>query len=127
MTAEPQRLVPKVHPLTRAAEPEDPLELVAAPAAGDPAVMLDGLIQEFAAMGWDAGRLLGLFRSPAYPLLNLLWEHYGEQRVRRRVEALVGSWGAVRVREVVAGDPGPGDEDGPELLSLSTDKITRRG
>src|SRR5262245_19243309 len=113
-----ERFVPKVHPAGRAVEADDPLELVATPVEGDPGLMLDCVVQEFAGMGWDAGQLLGLFRSPAYPILNQLLAYYGEAEVRRRVGALLGGPGAVPVRETVADDPEPDGDDGPELIQL---------
>jgi hypothetical protein len=117
--------VPKVHPATREVEADDPMELVAAPVAGDPEVMLDGLIQEFAMMGWDAEQLMALFRSPAYPLLHQLLAHYGEAAVRDRVEGLVGRSGLFQVREVFAEEPD--DDEEPDVVPLSIDRLTRRG
>jgi hypothetical protein len=114
----PQDWVAKIHPATRGAEPEDPMELVAAPVQGDPEVMLQCLVQEFAWMGWDAEQLLGLFHSPAYPVLQQMLACYGEAVVRERVEALLGRSGVFRVREVVAEDPGP-EADEPELIQLT--------
>jgi hypothetical protein len=113
-------LVPKVHPLDRAVEADDPLELMAEPVPGDPAVMLECLLQEFAGLGEDADDLLAMFRSPAYPLLNMLLAHYGEAELRRRVTDLLGRSGVFRVRETMAEDPDSEDDgdDGPELIQL---------
>jgi hypothetical protein len=114
--------VPKVHPLARAAAADDPLELVATPVAGDPAVMLECLVQEFACMGWDAAEVMGLFRSPMYPVLNQLREFYGDDEVGRRVAALLARRGVFRVREVVAADPEPEDDE-PELIQLNVRRV----
>src|SRR5262245_10127630 len=115
-----ERFVPKVHPLDRPAEAEDPLELVAAPVGGgDPGVMLECIVQEFAWMGFDAGRLMGLFRSPEYPVLNQLLRHYGEAHVRALVEALLARWGVFTVSEAIDDEPEPDDgHDGPTLIQL---------
>jgi hypothetical protein len=128
MPAEPERLVPKVHPLAREVAPEDPMELIANPVRGDPAVMLESVVQEYAWMGWDAEQLLGLFRSPFYPMLNQLWEHFGEEHVRRVVEAAAGRSGLFSVHETIDDDdPGPEDDhEAPELIQVSVARITAR-
>jgi hypothetical protein len=112
-------MVPKVHPATRDVESDDPLELVAEPVQGDPDVMIQCLVQEFAWMGWDVDQLLGLFHSPDYPVLNQLLAFYGEAEVRRRVGAILGGLGVFRVSETIDDDPDPDDDDGPELIQLS--------
>jgi hypothetical protein len=111
-------LVPKVHPATRGVEADDPLELVAEPLPGDPDLMLACVVQEFAWMGWGADQLLELFRSPDYPALNQLLARYGAAEVRRRVGELLGRSGVFRVREAVADDPDPEDDE-PELIQLT--------
>jgi hypothetical protein len=95
------------------------MELVATPVpGGDPDLMLECVVQEFAWMGCDAAALMGLFRSPAYPVLNQLLAHYGEEEVRRRVERFLGRLGGLRFRETIAEDPEP-EEDEPELIQLN--------
>lgn len=95
------RWVEKVHPLSRPADEEDPLELMAQPAIGDPDVMLECILQEFAWMGWSVEQLLSLFHHPGYPVLNQLREFYGDAEVRRRVEQLAAQWGQLRFRETI--------------------------
>jgi hypothetical protein len=114
--------VPKAHPTTRAVEPEDPLELMAAAVQGDPDVMLQCLVHEFAWMGWDVEQLLELFHDPGYPVLNQLLAYYGAGAVRERVQALVGQAGVFRIRELVAEDP-EAEEDEPELIQLSVRRM----
>jgi hypothetical protein len=112
-------LVPKVHPLTREAAPEDPMELMAQPVVGDPAVMLECILQEFAWMGWNTQELLGLFQHPGYPLLCELREFYGDEEIRRQVAGLVARWGVLRFRETIA-EPEEDDEDHePQLVQLT--------
>lgn len=114
---------PKVHPLTREVEAEDPMELMANPVQGDPEVMLQCIVEEFAWMGMEADELLGLFHSPMYPVLNQLLEHFGEETVRQRVQTLLGGAGVLfRVQETIADDPTPEDEDEPVLVQLSLRK-----
>jgi hypothetical protein len=118
-----QRLVPKVHPATRPVEADDPLTLHATPVAGDPEVMLECLVQEYAWMGWDTEQVLGLFRSPFYPALNALLDHYGEGGVRRRVAAVLGRMGVFRFSGAVRDEPEPDDEE-PELIQLGTRRVS---
>jgi hypothetical protein len=115
-------LVPKVHPATRPAEADDPYTLHATPVAGDPEVMLECLVQEFAGMGWDTEQVMALFRDPNHPALNALLGHYGEEGVRRRVAAVLGRTGSFRVSGAVRDDPGP-DDEGPELIQLGTRRV----
>lgn len=125
MSPLPESWVPKVHPLSREAETEDPMELVAGPVPGDPELMLECVVQEFAQIGLDAAQLVELFRSPAYPMLNALLDHYGEGEVRRRVAAVLARSGVFRVRATVAEDPEPEPEE-PELIPLSVSRVAGR-
>jgi hypothetical protein len=118
-----QHFVPKVHPLDRGVEAEDPMELVATPVQGDPDVMLQCLVQEFAWMGWDLEQLMELFHNPCYPVLNQLLAYYGEDEVRARVQALVGRSGVFRVHEVIEDESEPTEDDEPGLIQLSVQKI----
>jgi hypothetical protein len=111
------RLVPKTHPLDRGIAPDDPFELVATAAIGDPDVMLECILQEFLWMGWDAEQLLALFDHPGYPLLRELQAHYGRGEVRKRVEALVARGTRIRVTEFVE-EPEEECEHGAELVQI---------
>lgn len=125
MKPQANNLVSKVHPLTRALEPEDPMELVATPVGGDPDVMFECIVQEFVWMGWDADQLFELFRSPNYPVLNQLLGLYGEDQVRERIRELLGRTGTLRFREVIDDEPDPDGDDEPELTQLSVRKLER--
>lgn len=118
--------VEKVHPLTREVEPDDPMELMASAVPGDPEVMLECLIDEFAWIGCDAEELAAMFASPEYPVLNQLLGHFGPDGVRRRVEERLAQRSVVCFREVVVEGPDDDDhEQGPELIQLSLDKVIR--
>ena len=123
MSTSAEHWVPKVHPTTRAVEPADPMELMATPVPGDPEVMLQCIVQEFAWMGWDANQLLGLFRSPAYPVLNQLRQYYGDEEVCRRIQALLDRSGVFRVRETIAEDSELEEDHEPELIQLSIRRV----
>jgi hypothetical protein len=112
------RLVPKVHPSTRPVEPEDPLTLHAALVPGDPEVMLQCLVQEYAWMGWGAGQILGLFHDPFYPALHALLLWFGEDALHDRVSALVRQSGVFCVEGVVAEVPEPAEAEEGELIQL---------
>jgi hypothetical protein len=120
MPVSSERWAPKVHPATRAVEAEDPMELHATAAPGDPEVLLRCLVQEYAWMGWGVEQILGLFRDPFYPALNELLRAYGEAGIRERVTALLGRMGVLRFHAVEAPPPGPEEEGarGPELIQL---------
>jgi hypothetical protein len=100
------------------------MELVATPVEGDPDFMLRCIVEEFAWMGMGAEQLLGLFRSPEYPVLNHLLRHYGEEAIQERVRALLGPIGTIRFREVIDDEPEPGEDEGTELIQLSVGRIT---
>jgi hypothetical protein len=92
------------------------MELVGTPVPGDPEVMLECLVQEFAWMGWDLDQLMGLFRSPEYPMLNPFLDHYGEPELRRRVAELLSRIGVYRFRETVVEEPVDEEE---ELIQIT--------
>src|SRR5690348_11041295 len=112
-----ERLVPKVHPATRPVEPGDPLSLHATELAGDPELMLQCLVQEYAWDGWDAEQILRLFRDPFYPALHNLWCLYGEAGLRDRLLAVVGQTGIWRFQTTVREEPETVDQE-PELIPL---------
>jgi hypothetical protein len=113
-----ERWVPKVHPATRPVEPEDPYSLHATLAAGDPEVMLQCLVQEYAWIGWDTERILALFRDPFYPALHALRDLYGDEGVRARVAALLNEGGVFQFDVAVEETPET-EEPVPELIQLS--------
>jgi hypothetical protein len=111
------QFVPKVHPLSRQAETDDPLELMAQPIAGDPQVMLEGLLQEFLWMGWGEAEMMRLFFDPGYPVLCQLREHFGDDAIRQQVRSLLSRTGVLSFRETLA-EP-DSDDDEPELVQLT--------
>src|SRR5215831_5989858 len=117
MTTDRARFVPKVHPATRAVQPDDPMTLEATPVAGDPEVMLRCLVQEYAWMGWDAEQILGLFHDPYYPALHGLLGLYGEGGVRQRVLELLRQTGVFHFQATVHDEP-ESDEPEPELIQV---------
>jgi hypothetical protein len=112
------RFVPKVHPATRAVEPEDPLTLYATPVQGDPDLMLQCMVQEYAWMGWGTGEILELFRNPFYPALNQLWQFYGENVVRKRVAELLRETAVFHIHGTVSEGSEEDEDEEPDLVQL---------
>ncbi len=100
----------QAHPRDRAVEPEDPMSLNADSAEGDPSVMVDSLIEEYARMGWDAPRIENLFRQPFFMATASLGELYGEEGIRERVAAVLARFGVHHFRTTVSAGAG-NDED----------------
>jgi hypothetical protein len=91
------------------------MTLHATAVGGDSEVMLRCLVQEYAWMGWDAERILDLFRDPYYPALYGLFLLFGENGVRERVAAVLASTGVFHFDGSVYDEP---DQAGPELIEL---------
>ncbi len=89
---------PKVHPATRALEPEDPLEFFAAQVPGDPELMLRCTVEEYARQGWSGAEILSLFSDPNYPALQQLARQLGPDRVKQCVAQVLGECGAFKVK-----------------------------
>jgi hypothetical protein len=116
MTTDTQRFVAKVHPATRALEMEDPLEMFATAVPGDPEVMLQCLIQEYASMGWNTKQILSLFNDPSYPALHSLLHAYGESAIAEQIAALLDRSGVFCCEGTVIEGPEPSAEK--ELVEL---------
>jgi hypothetical protein len=86
-------------PLHKEAEPDDPTVLVGVSLPGDAESVREmayAFAEEFASMGFDAARILALFRSPHYAGAHEAYERLGEHEVRRIIEECLGIYGAVR-------------------------------
>src|SRR6516165_4677482 len=100
-----EHLVPKVHPLTRAVESDDPMMLHATPVPGDPDEMLNSLIQEFAWLGWEAEAIGRLFRDPFYPVLHALWLAHGDSGIQERVDHILHQTGVMHFQTTIQEEP----------------------
>lgn len=96
---------PKVHPATRAVEPEDPMNLHGVEVDGDPEIMLRMLVEEYARLGWSAQEIMRLAGDPFYVAFHGLVQHFGQEGLRSRVEAVLRRVGVTRVRMVEAPAP----------------------
>ena len=88
---------PKVHPATRAVEPDDPMDLHGVEVDGDPEIMLRMLVEEYARMGCGLDELLDLCRQPFYVGFHGLLQFYGEAELTRRVRGILSRCGVFRV------------------------------
>lgn len=88
---------PKVHPATRAVEPEDPMDLHGIEVDGDPEIMLRMLVEDYARMGCGFDELMGFFRQSFYVGFHGLLEFYGEEELARRVRGILSRCGVFRV------------------------------
>jgi hypothetical protein len=82
-------------------EPDDPQVLVGVSLEGDgesTREMAAAFADEFARMGFDAGRILALFRSPFYAGAHAALRLLGEAEIDRLVAESVAFWGGARVR-----------------------------
>ena len=86
------------HPKDRPLEPDDPMEMMAADATGDPLVMLDGIVEEYARMGWGREQIAELFDSPFFQATHGLRKLLGKEEIERRIEATLKRCGVFRVR-----------------------------
>ncbi len=122
MQASSESWVPKVHPLEREMFPEDPMELMANAAMGDPGYMLQCMVEEYLWMGWPPEQLFGLFEDPQYPMLQDLLQRFGSEQVRRAIDELDRQMGGIRVTAIVDETPDPDlieEDDDMGLIQLS--------
>lgn len=89
--------VPKVHPATRAVEPEDPLNLHGVEVDGDPEIMLRMLVEDYARMGCGLDDLLNLCQQPFYVGFHGLLQFYGEAELTRRISGILSRCGVFHV------------------------------
>ncbi len=72
-------------PLPKFPDPDDPMGMEAELVSGDPRVMLDCLIEEFARLGWDANRIARMFENPFFLASHGLAERFGFAAIRERI------------------------------------------
>ncbi len=111
------------------AEPDDPMALVGVGLpAGDPDLMAECLVDEYARLGLGDEALLRIFRDPAFPGAHAVWRRRGETYVRELIARARTRWGRPRftVREARgrpdgfetrsrAAGPGPEGDDAAGL------------
>jgi hypothetical protein len=125
MTNEASRFVPKVHPASRPVEAEDPFSLHANVLAGDPELMLQCVVEEYAWMGWSSEQILELFHNPFYPVLNELGQWFGENELRRRLAGLMQKSGVFHF-QVAMHEEAESEPEEAEVQLLQLGLLTRR-
>ncbi len=88
---------PKVHPASRAVEPEDPMDLHGVEVDGDPEIMLRMLVEDYARMGYGLNELIDLCQQPFYVGMNGLLQLYGEEELRQKLKSILSRCGVFRV------------------------------
>lgn len=91
-------------------DPQDPMMLVgvALPAGRDSQVeMARVFAEEYARMGFDEDRILGLFRRPFYAGAHNALRELGEDTIRAIVRDTTRVWGRVRIVDRLPAAAGP--------------------
>lgn len=112
----PDLPVPKTHPASRDATPDDPLSLNAVELPGDPGLMLRLLVEEYARVGYDAEAIVRLAYDPNFQVFHGLLRLYGEENLCRQIREIVARCGVIRVRTV---ETDPADISVETLLQIS--------
>lgn len=89
--------VAKIHPATREALPDDPLEMQAFEMPGDQELMIRMMVEEYARAGWDVESIMRLARDPNYLAFHVLYRRFGESELRQRLEQIISRCGVLRV------------------------------
>ena len=97
-------------------EPDDPHELVGVSVPGSRESMREmayTFAEEFAALGYDEGRLLKMFEQPFYAGAHRAYQVLGEVEIHRIVRESLEIWGHCRI---VVSDTASAEGQGPEDL-----------
>lgn len=74
---------------------EDPMELVGMVLPGDPGqleAMAEAIVEEYVRMGWDAERLMTLFRHPMFLATHRIYQQKGEDYVKALIAHTCSRW-----------------------------------
>lgn len=96
--------VPAGPPFLKTPQPDDPFEMGAEMVEGDPSVMLTCLIEEYARMGWDAGRIARIFDNPFFLATHGLAERFGHETIHAFIEQTLRRCGVYHF-EVIEHNP----------------------
>lgn len=89
------------HPKDRPAELADPLQLMAGGVEGDPLLMLDCIVEEYARMGADEEQVYALFEDPTFLATHGLHGLLGPASTRDRVRRVLSRCGVLRFTQTV--------------------------
>jgi len=75
-------------------EPDDPMELVGTEVPGGSLEeMAEVVVEEYARLGWDERRLLGLFKNPFFRATHAIYRAKGEAYVSELIQRTLAKWG----------------------------------
>jgi len=89
---------PKTHPASREVLPDDPMELRGFQVPGDPQLMLQLLVEEYARGGWGIDSIMQLALDPNYQAFHKLLKQLGEEELRKRVGEIISQCGIINVK-----------------------------
>ncbi|MCP3913944.1 MAG: hypothetical protein GY711_00130 [bacterium] len=95
------------HPKDRPAEPADPFQMLAGGVEGDPLLMLDCVVEEYARMGLEADEIVALFEDPQFLATHGLRSLFGVEATRERVLSVLSRCGILRVTASAAPPTAP--------------------
>ena len=104
------------HPRDRAMQADDPMMLEPVELDGDPEIMIDCLIEEFARMGWDMPTIVRMFDDPFYEGPHRARQLYRADAFEKRVRRVLARCGTMRVRLVEIADDQP--QEKPVTLTM---------
>ena len=81
--------VPKIHPATREALPDDPMEMHGFEVPGDPELMLRMLVEEYTRMGWGVDALMSLAKDPNYTAFYAFRKSLGDDGLRQALSRII--------------------------------------
>ena len=90
--------VPKVHPASREALPDDPLEMQAFEVSGDPELMLRILVEEYTRIGWGVDAIMRLAHDPNFTAFYAFRQLLGADVLRQSISRIVARCGVMRVK-----------------------------
>lgn len=86
------------HPGDKPLKADDPMEMMAATTHGDPLLMLDGIVEEYARMGWGREQIAELFDTPFFQATYGLKKLLGKEEIERRIDTTLQRCGVFRIR-----------------------------
>ena len=113
----------RTHPKDRALQADDPMEISGIEIEGDPQVMLQCIVEEFARMGCDADTILRMFDDPFFQGPHGLTRALGREHIRDCVNRILKRSGVMSVRVV---EQAPEEEIEPVNLTVGGRAIAER-
>lgn len=119
------------HPKDRPLAPDDPMLLSAVEMDGDPWIMLDCIIEEYARMGCDYEEIAAVFEQPFYEGTFGLTKTLGADAVRARIKETLSRCGVMRVCTIETHDaterpkPIPAYTETPVTLTIGRSRFVK--